>query len=115
MLTKTILKLAAVVIAASGLSACGVVKSWLSWGDASNLQFAQEIPESVVSVAWRDLYGQVWVVPKRGVLVEAMRNASGPVRWNVQGSYLVALSGTSELELRVDGRWWKLSLPEVRR
>lgn len=114
MLTKTILKLAAVVIAASNLSACGVVKSWLSSGD-TNLQFAQEIPESVVSVAWRDLYGQVWVVPKRGVLVEAMRNASGPVRWSAQGSYLVALSGLNELELRVDGRWWKLSLPEVRR
>lgn len=111
---RVILKLAAVLIVASSLSACGVVKSWLSSGD-SNLQFAQEIPESVVSVAWRDPHGQVWLVPKRGVIIDAMRNASGPVPWNTHGSYLLALSGSNELELSADGRWWKLSLPEVPR
>lgn len=111
--SKLILKLAAALLAASGLAGCGTLGTWLpSFSSHHNLEFMEEIPESV-SVAWRDANGQVWLVPKRGFMIEAIRsNGSQLVPWSAHGSYLLVQAGFSNLEIKADGRWSKLVLPK---
>lgn len=111
--SKLILKLAAALLAASGLAGCGAIAKWLpSFSSNHNLEFVEEMPESI-SVAWRDPHGQVWLVPKRGFVIEAIRsNGSQLVPWSAQGSYLLVQAGFSNLEIKADGRWSKLVLPK---
>ncbi|SER33921.1 hypothetical protein [Giesbergeria anulus] len=111
--SKLILKLAAALLAVSGLSGCGVIANWLpSFSSNHNLEFVEEMPESI-SVAWRDAQGQVWLVPKRGYLIEGIRsNGSQLVPWSAHGSYLLVRAGFRNLEVKADGRWSKLVLPK---
>ena len=111
--SKLILKLAAALLAASGLAGCGAIAKWLpSFSSNHNLEFVEEMPESI-SVAWRDPHGQVWLVPKRGFIIEAIRSNGGQlVPWSAHGSYLLVQAGFSNLEIKADGRWSKLVLPK---
>lgn len=109
--SKLLLKLAAALLAASGLAGCSTIVNWLpSFSSNHNLEFVEEMPESI-SVAWRDAQGQVWLVPKRGFLIEGIRANGGQlVPWSVHGSYLLVPAGFRNLEIKADGRWSKLVL-----
>lgn len=111
--SKLLLKLAAALLAASGLAGCSTIVNWLpSFSNNYNLEFVEEMPESI-SVAWRDAHGQVWLVPKRGYLIEGIRsNGTLLVPWSAYGSYLLVQGGFRNLEVKADGRWSKLVLPK---
>lgn len=110
---KLTLKLAAALLAASGLAGCGTTANWPpNFSSNHNLKFVEEVPESI-SAAWRDSHGQVWLVPKRGFIIEAMRsNGNQLVPWATHGSYLLVQADFSNLEIKADGRWSKLILPK---
>ena len=88
------------------LGGCGVLHTFSAWLQPSSEVFAGDVPQPL-SVAWRDARGDVWLVPKRGVLIEQIR---GGASWAPQGSYVVVRGSSGRVSLLVEGRWWDLAV-----
>lgn len=106
-----LLKLLAGVLVSSSLSGCTVVRWFSTNATPQGATFVQELPPPV-SVAWRDGGGDVWVVPKRGILIEQIYNNATPAAWAAQGSYVVVRGRPQKMHLLADKHWWPLVIPE---
>lgn len=114
MKTHWLLKLLAVGLVSASVSGCAVVR-FFSSAPPQGATFAQELPPPV-SVAWRDGVGNVWIVPKRGVLIEQIHSNASPAAWATQGAYVVVqgkpTNKPEKLFLLADKYWWPLVVPE---
>lgn len=96
------------VITLVSLSGCAFLKN-LNWESPqeNGLVFATHV-HGPVSVAWRNLNGEIWLVPKRGVLIEQINAAGAPASWSAYGAYVVIRGNPSQISMLVDGRWWAM-------
>jgi len=99
--------------AVSMLSGCGALRNFVELFRTADhsMRFVQQVP-GPVSVAWRNERGDVWLVPKRDVLIEQIRTDAGPADWGSCGAYVVIRGHHRGTRLLVDGRWWDLQVPE---
>jgi len=76
--------------AVSMLSGCGALRNFVELFRTADhsMRFVQQVP-GPVSVAWRNERGDVWLVPKRDVLIEQIRTDAGPADWGPYGAYVV--------------------------
>lgn len=107
---QKIIRSAALAVVAMALTGCGslskVVQAFSFNSSPANIAFIEGVPEPV-SAAWRDAQGDVWMVPKRGVLIEQIQ---GGTHWAAQGSYVVARGNPQHLKILTGGQWWEFSL-----
>ena len=104
--------LVSVFLSALTLSGCGISNVFVDRNQDSDIFLISDNDENV-SVAWRNAKGEVWLVPKRGVLIEGVTASGYPVAWSVQGSYVVIQNNPKSISLKVAGRWSNLPLSGV--
>ena len=98
-----------VFLSALTLSGCGISSIFVDRSQDSENFLASDANENI-SVVWRNAKGEVWLVPKRGVLIEDITASGYPAAWSVQGSYVVIRNNPKSISLMVSGRWSNLSL-----
>lgn len=107
---QKIIRSAALAVVAVALSGCGslskIAQIFSFSSSPANIAFIDNVPEPV-SAAWRDVHGDVWMVPKRGVLIEQIQGAT---HWAAQGSYVVAKGNPQHLKILSGGQWWNFSV-----
>ena len=100
---------ASVFLSALTLSGCGISSIFVDRSQDSENFLASDANENI-SVVWRNAKGEVWLVPKRGVLIEDITASGYPAAWSVQASYVVIRNNPISISLMVSGRWSNLSL-----
>lgn len=97
--------------ALSGCATIGnvVEKFFLYFDRGDQTTFAEDLPEPV-SIAWRDTYGDVWLVPKRGTLITSVK---GGASWGTSGSYFVIRGKPQKIAIYVNNQWWNLNIPDT--
>lgn len=101
--------LVSVFLSALTLSGCGISSIFIDRKQDSDIFLVSDNDETV-SVAWRNAKGEVWLVPKRGMLIENVTASGYPAAWSVQGSYVVIQNNPKSISLKVAGRWSNLPL-----
>jgi len=96
-------------MALAALAGCGALKNfdWSFQPEDSSTVFAKHV-RGPVSVAWRNVRGEIWLVPKRGVLIEQISAGGAPASWSAYGAYVVIRGNPRQISMFVDGRWWAM-------
>lgn len=80
--------------------------------NVGNLHFAATPSTAAVSTAWRDADDVLWVVPRKGQIIDGFRSPDAhALQWEIQGSYIRVFGAGTVIEIASHGRWLPMQAP----